>query len=168
MAAGLTSQFKALISLSPRYAVHPDDKNIPMHARDYLEINGKVLNIKKEIVATNATDFWSEKHQAIILDLSGNITQYGIATGSKADGTFADTCATDDTNGMMRGCNCDNLQTSDGGHGKRFAAGWAVTWSTGSSIVNWAFSLPNKEGNTICTFNHSKYAPPPIYCVEQK
>jgi hypothetical protein len=163
---GFSENYKAVISLTPSRPLHASDKNQKMDARDYIHIDGPIKNVAGEIIAENATEFWSPIHKSLISDLQKIFPQATISTGSTAQGVYPQTCASDDPNGRSRGCNCDNLQTSDGGHTKRFASGWAPTLN-GTDAGNWAFTLTRKEGETVCTFNHGKHAPTSIYCIEE-
>jgi hypothetical protein len=164
---GYSENYKAVISLTASKPVHASDQNQKMDARDYILIEGPIKNVSGEIIADNAAEFWSPIHKAMISDLQKNVPQAAISTGSTAQGVYPQACATDDANGKSRGCNCDNLQTADGGHGKRFASGFGGNMINGTDAGNWAFSLTRKEGQTICTFDHHKYAPTNIYCIAE-
>jgi hypothetical protein len=157
--------YKAVISLSPRYKLAPDDVGKPMNAVDYAAVYGSVINAKGEIVSSTQGEFWSIKHSATIMGLADKVV-YPVShsTGSSAEGRYVNQCASDDVNGNFRGCNCDNLQVTDGGHGKRFSGGHP-DYST--PTANWAYSLVNRQGNTVCTFNHFYHPPTYIYCLQQ-
>ncbi len=167
--AGYPGQFKAVISLTTKYTLHADDAAQKLNAKEYAVVAGPVKNVAGDIVADGATDFWSVKHKKEITDLTKVVIPLAITTGSTAEGVYPAQCASDDSDGKRRGCNCENLQVADGGHGKRFVGGSGSLEIAvgGNASQNWAFYLSNKEGQTICTFNHSKYSPSPIYCLEQ-
>ena len=163
---GYTENYKAVISLTPSKPLHASDQNQKMDARDYIRIEGPIKNVSGEIIAENAAEFWSPIHKTMISDLQKTVPQVAISTGSTAQGVYPQTCASDDANGRSRGCNCDNLQTADGGHGKRFASGSGVMIN-GTNDANWAFYVTNKQGQTVCTFNDDNHAPTIIYCIAE-
>ena len=158
---GVAGKFKALISLTPRYPRHPDDTGKPFDAVDYIKIRGAVKNVAGETVAPSASEFWSINHKAYIRTHNNDVFHsISTATGSTAQGKYPEPyCATSDTI-HQNSCNCKNLSKSNDSY--RFAG------SYGSEYQKWAFYMvTSNSGNTICTFDHWKHSPPPIYCVEE-
>jgi hypothetical protein len=158
---GVAGKFKALISLTPRYATHPDDTGKPFDAVDYIKIRGAVKNVAGETVAPSASEFWSINHMANIPSLNKDVYGWSVGTGSTAEGKYPEPyCATSDQT-HSRSCNCHNLSNNNGSD--RFAGGYA----TYPDRSNWAFYMVTSgSGNTICTFDDG-HDPPPIYCVEE-
>lgn len=98
----LTGKFKALISLTPIYATHPDDKGKPFDAIDYITVRGAVKNSAGQTVAASASEFWSINHKANIPDLNKVVLEIGYATGTTPLGRYPTTCALEDPGGTKQ------------------------------------------------------------------
>jgi hypothetical protein len=141
-----------------------------LNARDYVKINGKVVNVLGQTVANDATQFWSINHTALMTFLNGSNPNTYAYTGGNADGTYSTQCTTADPTGAYS-CNCVNLQYADHGTTWRIAAGIANYYpdpKTWTPTLNWAYYLAGgNSGLTICTLNDYKYMPSGVYCVQQ-